>query len=111
MFHELAKEVVSFAMKGSLLQPHPVESPEVYVETAVADLNEAFRLYELPVSRPADAQRLGLLYLPDAVSSEQGKLTEYGSSQSSYSTVAMVMKERIRIAVAFRLGKSNADLA
>jgi hypothetical protein len=110
MFHEKATEVVAFAMKGPLLQPRSSQPPEGRFGLCTANLDEAFRLYGLPVRKPTEAQGMGLLYLPDAVANEQGKLTEYGTPHSNYSTAALVMKERIRIAISFRIGKSNPDL-
>jgi hypothetical protein len=110
MFLEKAKEVVRFAMTGPLLQPQFAQPPEGRFGLATANLDEAFRLYGLPVRKPDEAQHMGLLYLPDAAAAEQGKLTEFGSIHSNYSTVGLVMKERIRIAVTFRIGKSNPDL-
>ena len=76
MFLDKAKEVVRFAMKGPLLQPQFAEPPEGRFGFVTADLDEAFKLSGLPVHKPREAQRMGLLYLPDAAAAEQGKLTE-----------------------------------
>src|SRR5688572_1873270 len=98
MFLEKAKEVVRFAMTGPLLQPKKVPMPDERFGLVTADLDEAFQLYGLPIHEPENARQKGLLYLPDIVAAELGNLTEYGSAHSNYSTVALVMKERIRTA-------------
>ena len=62
MFLEKAKEVVRFAMKRPLLQPQIAPPPEGRFGLVTRDLDEAFQLYGLPVRKPAEAQRMGLLY-------------------------------------------------
>ena len=110
MFHQHAEDVVAFAMKGPLLQPQSSLIRAGRHGLIPDDLDEAFRLYGLPVRKPHEAVRMGLVYLPDAVFAEQGKLLEFGIVNSPYREVASGMQKRIGAAVAYRIGKSNPDL-
>lgn len=107
MFKEDAKEIVAFAFRGPLLQPQ-VQAREGEFGLVVDSLDEAFRVYFLPLDKPDEAEQLKLAYLPD-VAAQQHKSGVLGSEP--FLTVRLLMHERIRIAVACRVGHSNPKLA
>lgn len=108
MFKQDAKEVEEFAFRGCLLQPQAQTQTKREFELVIDNLDEAFRLYFLPLDEPEEADRLKLTYLPDVVAL-QHKLGVMGSEP--YATIGMLMHERVRIAVAYRMGHSHPKLA